>query len=87
VSRTLALCFRLGDETVRPATPFTGSAHRFLAALRTTGCASVPTPIGVDAGRERLVFIAGEVPLPPYPYWAQSDAALESVAQLMRQDS
>jgi aminoglycoside phosphotransferase (APT) family kinase protein len=29
------------------------------------------------------VFIDGEVPLPPYPAWAQSDAALGSVTRLL----
>jgi len=35
-------------------------------------------------GRERYVFIDGDVPLPPYPQWARSDEALVSVAVLMR---
>lgn len=35
-------------------------------------------------GRERYVFIEGDVPLPPYPQWARSDEALVSVAVLMR---
>ena len=43
-------------------------------------------PIGIDAdGRERLVFIEGEVAVPPYPWWAQADDALASIAVLMRQ--
>ncbi len=29
-------------------------------------------------------FIEGDVPLPPYPAWAQADDALVSIAQLMR---
>ena len=42
-------------------------------------------PVGVDAdGRERLVFIDGEVPLAPYPDWSQSDTALASIARLLR---
>jgi hypothetical protein len=32
-----------------------------------------------------LEFIEGEVPLAPYPAWAQSDAALGSMTELMRQ--
>src|ERR687898_2736784 len=35
-------------------------------------------------GRERLRFIEGEVAIPPYPTWAQSDEALASVATLLR---
>jgi len=30
------------------------------------------------------VFIDGEVPVPPYPEWSQSDAALASIAKLLR---
>ena len=42
-------------------------------------------PVGIDDdGRERLLFIEGDVPLPPYPAWAQLDSALASIAILMR---
>ena len=42
-------------------------------------------PVGIDEdGRERLLFIEGEVPVPPYPDWSQSDTALASVARLLR---
>ena len=41
--------------------------------------------VGIDEdGRERLVFIDGEVPLAPYPDWSQSDTALASIAGLLR---
>jgi Ser/Thr protein kinase RdoA (MazF antagonist) len=41
--------------------------------------------VGIDEdGRERLVFIDGEVPLAPYPDWSQSDTALASMARLLR---
>lgn len=42
-------------------------------------------PVGIDRdGRERLVFIDGDVPVAPYPDWSRSDAALASVARLLR---
>lgn len=42
-------------------------------------------PVGIDEdGRERLVFIEGDVPRSPYPEWSQSDAALASIARLLR---
>ena len=38
-------------------------------------------PIGIDDdGRERLVYIEGEVAVPPYPWWVQADDALASIA-------
>lgn len=43
------------------------------------------SPVGIDEdGRERLSFIDGEVPVPPYPDWSQSDTTLESIARLLR---
>ena len=44
------------------------------------------TPVGIDDdGRERLVFIQGDVPVEPFPLWSQSDDALVSVAVLLRE--
>ena len=36
-----------------------------------------------DVGREVLTFLDGDVAIPPYPEWAQSDAALGSIARLI----
>jgi aminoglycoside phosphotransferase (APT) family kinase protein len=53
--------------------------------VRESGFEGAPLPVGVDEdGRERLVFIDGEVPLAPYPDWSQSDSALASIARLLR---
>jgi thiamine kinase-like enzyme len=42
-------------------------------------------PVRIDGGgRERLKYIDGDVAVPPYPAWAQTDDALASVASLMR---
>lgn len=60
-------------------------AHRFLADLRRNGFDGASVPVGIDPdGRERLRFIEGDVPIPPYPSWAQSDAALASIAELVK---
>jgi hypothetical protein len=76
---------RSGDHVLRPSNPNTPTIHRFLRALSDAGFDGASRPIGVDAdGRERLEFVAGDVPVPPYPEWSQSDAALASVARLMR---
>lgn len=75
---------RVGDHVLRPSNPHSRSIHRFLSALRDAGFNGASGPVGIDAdGRERLRFIEGDVPMPPFPNWAQSDAALESVAVLM----
>lgn len=76
---------RVGPHVLRPSSPHTGSIHAFLRAVRRAGFEGAPEPIGIDDdGRERLVFIEGKVPLPPYPEWSQSDIALASMAELLR---
>jgi len=76
---------RVGPHVLRPSSPHTGSIHAFLRAVRHTGFEGAPTPVGIDDdGRERLVFIDGDVPVPPYPDWSQSDTALASLALLLR---
>lgn len=76
---------RVGPHVLRPSGPHLGSIHAFLRAVRQAGFESAPEPVGIDdGGRERLVFIEGEVPVPPYPEWSQSDVALASMAELLR---
>jgi hypothetical protein len=76
---------RAGPHVLRPSSPHSASIHAFLRAVRDAGFAGAPTPVGIDEdGRERLVFVEGDVPVPPYPAWSQADAALASVARLLR---
>ncbi len=76
---------RAGPHVLRPGSPHAGSVHAFLRAVRSAGFAGVPEPVGIDDdGRERLVFVDGDVPVRPLPGWSQSDAALASVATLLR---
>jgi hypothetical protein len=76
---------RVGPHVLRPSSPHSASVHAFLRAVRRAGFEGVPAPVGIDDdGRERLVFIDGDVPVQPYPEWSQSDAALVSVAGLLR---
>jgi hypothetical protein len=76
---------RRGAHVLRPSNRHSRTIHRFLSALRAAGFEGASEPIAIDGdGRERLVFIVGDVPVPPYPEWAQADDALTSIAQLMR---
>jgi hypothetical protein len=76
---------RVGSHVLRPSSPYSGSIHAFLRAVRAAGFEGAPSPVGIDEdGRERLVFIDGDVPLVPYPDWSRSDTALASVAGLLR---
>ena len=79
------LVVRVGPHVLRPSSPHADSIHAFLRAVRHAGFEGASSPVGVDEdGRERLVFIVGEVPVPPYPDWSQSDTALASIARLLR---
>lgn len=76
---------RVGEHVLRPANPHTPTVHRFLKALRRTGFDGASLPIGIDGdGRERLEFVPGDVPLVPYPRWAQADGIIASTAELIR---
>ena len=75
---------RVGAEVLRPSNPHAQAVHRFLRALREAGFSGASLPVGIDLdGRERLVFIEGDVPVPPYPAWAQDDLTLASTASLL----
>jgi len=76
---------RVGPHVLRPSSPHTVSIHAFLRAVRHAGFEGVSSPIGIDDdGRERLLFVDGDVPLTPYPEWSQSDTVLASIAKLLR---
>jgi len=76
---------RVGPHVLRPPSPHSRSIHAFLRSLRQAGFEGASSPVGIDEdGRERLDFIDGEVPVPPYPDWSQSDTALASIARLLR---
>ena len=76
---------RVGQYVLRPSTAHSSSIHTFLRALRQAGFEGAPLPVGIDDdGRERLVFIDGEVSVAPYPDWSQTDTALASIARLLR---
>ena len=76
---------RIGEHVLRPANSHSESIHKFLRALRAAGFDGASMPVGFDAdGRERLVFLEGDVAVPPFPAWVQTDASLISAAILMR---
>jgi hypothetical protein len=76
---------RRGGHVLRPSTPHSPTIHRFLRDLRATGFTGASEPVGIEEdGRERVVFIEGDVPVPPFPDWAQTDSALVSVTRLLR---
>jgi aminoglycoside phosphotransferase (APT) family kinase protein len=75
---------RVGDHVLRPSNPHTPVVHRFLRQLRAAGFTGASSPIGVDHdGRERLGFVEGQVAVPPFPAWVQTDEAVVSITELL----
>ena len=76
---------REGRHVTRPSNRYSPQIHRFLRAIDEAGFNGASVPVGIDPdGRERLHFIKGDVPIPPYPEWAQSDRALASMVELIK---
>jgi Phosphotransferase enzyme family len=76
---------RVGDTVRRPQRSWSAGTHALLRHLESVGFEGAPRFLGVDAhGREVLTYIAGTAVVPPYPDWALTDAALVSVATLLR---
>jgi hypothetical protein len=76
---------RIGDEVRRPSSPHTESIFALVGHARARGFTGAPEPLGIDEfGRERWEFVPGDVPLPPFPGWSQSDELLASTAELLR---
>lgn len=76
---------RSGNHVLRPSNPHSESIHAALTQLRSRGFDGASEPVTIDPdGRERLHFVPGDVPLPPYPEWAQRDETLASIAVLIR---
>jgi hypothetical protein len=76
---------RVGDTVRRPAGPASAAIRALLLHLEDVGFAGAPRFLGVDdAGRDVLTFIEGSAPLPPYPAWALTDAALIDLGRLLR---
>lgn len=76
---------RVGDEVHRPTSAHSPAIHSLLVHLEAVGFDGTPRLIAVGPdGRERLRFIAGDVPIPPFPAWSQRDDVLASGAALLR---
>ncbi|MEZ5206836.1 MAG: hypothetical protein R2690_07600 [Acidimicrobiales bacterium] len=75
----------VGEHVLRPTSPHTPAIHVLLTHLAAVGFDGALRAVGVEAdGRERLVFIPGDVAVPPFPAWSQTDAVLASTAALLR---
>jgi hypothetical protein len=81
----LGLVVRIGDTIRRPPRPSAEAVRALLIHLQECGFDGAPRYHDTDEqGREVLDFVAGDVPMPPYPEWSMSDAALDSLGELLR---
>jgi serine/threonine protein kinase len=79
------LVTRVGDTVRRPLSEFSTARHALLDHLEAVGFEGAPRYLGIDErGREILSYVHGRAIVKPYPPWALSDAALVSVARLLR---
>lgn len=75
---------RVGDTVRRPIKASSPAVQTLLQALQEQDFDGVPRYLGKDdRGREILSFVDGQVPLPTYPAWSMTHAALASVGHLL----
>jgi hypothetical protein len=78
------LVIRVGHTVRRPATPFRVATHALLAHLAAVGFDGAPRVLGTDATTDTLTYIDGRAAIPPLPDDMLTDAALVSIADLLR---
>lgn len=79
------LVVRIGDTVRRPLRPSSPATRALLEHLDAVGFDGAPRYLGIDnKGREVLSYVEGHAITPPYPSWALDEAALRSVADLLR---
>jgi hypothetical protein len=75
---------RRGEVVHRPAGRHAEAIHELLRVVSARGFDGVPKPLWLYDGHERLQYIVGDVPVPPFPEWWTTDRALASTAVLLR---
>jgi hypothetical protein len=78
------LVIRVGDTVLRPTAPCWHATHSLLAHLAAAGFDGAPRVLGVSPPTEMLTYIDGQAAVPPVSADTLTDAALVSVADLLR---
>jgi hypothetical protein len=78
------LVIRVGDTVLRPIAPCRPATHALLAHLAAAGFDGAPRVLAVGTATEMLTYIHGQAALLPLPAGMLTDAALVSVADLVR---
>lgn len=75
---------RVGSHVRRPLPANAATLHPLLRFLRAGSDVEAPVPVAIDGDVEVVEYVPGEVALTPFPDWANTIGALESVARLLR---
>jgi Phosphotransferase enzyme family len=75
---------RVGGTVHRPRGPHSPSVHALLGHLDDSGFRGAPRAIEDHDDTEVLSYVDGAAANPPFPAWALTDDALDSVATLLR---
>jgi len=78
------LVIRIGDTVRRPTARCWPATHALLAHLSAVGFDGAPRVLAVSAATEMLTYIHGQAAVPPLPADTLTDAALISIARLLR---
>jgi hypothetical protein len=78
------LVHRIGDTVRRPVAPCRAATHALLAHLASAGFDGAPRVLATDAATETLTYLDGRAGVPPLGADMLTDAALVSVAHLLR---
>jgi Phosphotransferase enzyme family len=78
------LIVRVGDTVRRPTAPCWRATHALLAHLSAVGFDGAPRVLAVAPPTETLTYMEGQAAVPPLPEDTLTDAALVSVAELLR---
>lgn len=74
---------RIGDTVRRPG--MRAGVRELLLHLERVGFSGAPRYLGTDEKDRQVVsWVAGDVPVPPYPDWSMTDSALVSLGRLVR---
>ena len=78
------LVVRVGDTVIRPIAPCWPATHALLAHLSAVGFDGAPRVLAVSPSTEMLTYMHGQAAVPPLTEDTLTDAALVSVADLLR---
>jgi Phosphotransferase enzyme family len=78
------LVIRVGNTVHRPTAPCWPATHALFAHLKSVGFDGAPQVLAADATTEMLTYMHGQAAVPPLPADTLTDAALASIAELLR---